>query len=203
MVAQHNTLVILPRTSGNEFTTVDVDPVFLGAGITAHQMSGEAFVKNKLPTLGKSVNLVYLDSVDWTKQPMLIRRGTGLAGEYNLISEYETRHNFDLNNVSCSVSHLKQVLGLLPFMDDKCVIMLEQTWFNATQDVFVGKGGSAVYLLLAEGFTVLSASWKEGYVLLGRNVSAPGLPTLNLDRLNKIQSNLAVRNDIALYDNVV
>lgn len=196
-------LANLARITHNDFISVDVDPVFCGPAVQTAHMSGETFVAEKLPTMNKNICLVYLDSVDWIKQPMTLRKGQGSVDEYNLINQYSFRQGMELNNVNSSLSHLKQIAGMLPFMDDQCVVIFEQTWFHAAFDTFLGKGGPAVYLLMAEGFNLLSATWKEQYVMMGRGISAPGLPNLNIDRLNKRQANPAARGDVVLYDNVV
>ena len=195
-------LASLARTTGNDFITVDTDPILFGQNIQSVVMTGEKFVTDKLPSMGKLVNLVYLDNFDWTQSPVSVRRGDASADMYNLIKEYASTKGVELNNVNSSLAHLRQIKGLLPYMHEECVVLFENTTFNHITDSFVGKGGAAAYALMLEGFSVISASYKETYLLMGRNVAAPGLPNLNLDKLNRIHPDPKVRSDSVLYSNI-
>ena len=189
----------LARQTKNDFITVDIDPVYLGSSIKSVKMAGEDWVQDQLPTIGSKVRLVFMDGFDWTTQPTAVRNGTASPDTYNLISDYEKK-NLQLNNVNSAMAHILQVIGLLPNMEDKCAIMFCDTWFNYTLDTFEGKGAGAVYMLLAEGYNVLSASYQLNYIMMGRGMNSPaGYPNLDMSKLNKIYSGPKKRPDEILY----
>jgi len=192
----------LSRQTLNDFVTVDIDPVYLGPNIQAVTMSGEEWVTTNLPEMGKKISLVFLDGFDWVAQPMQLRSGTVSPDVYNAVDEY-AKKGLVLNNINCAVAHMKQINGMLPYMDDKCVVMFCDTWFNYTLDAFEGKGAGAVYLLLTEGFEIISSSYKSNYVMLARNMrpNAP-MPNLNQARLAVKYEGPKQRPDALLYDNV-
>lgn len=190
----------LANETRNDFITVDIDPIYFGPKIKTATMSGELFVKNRLPELNKQISIAFLDGFDWTYQPVTVRNGSASSDVFNKIDEYSKR-NTTLNNVNSGVSHMTVISGMLPFMAEKCAVMFADTWFNHTTDTFCGKGVGAIYLLLAEGFHLLSNSYKSNYVLLGRNIQhRTVLPVLNLDRLSQKYDGLIKRADALLYD---
>jgi hypothetical protein len=191
----------LARTTGNDFITIDIDPVYLGSQVKTATMTGEAWTKNVLPTLGVKVSIGLLDGFDWTFYPTSVRAGVAGPDVYNLITEYASR-GYVLNNINSAMAHTQQVLNMLPFLNETCAIMFCDTWFNYALDTFEGKGAGAAYLLMAEGFNVVSASPDTKYVLMGRNVRGDGMPTLNFDRLNQVYTGPAKRADTIMYDNI-
>ena len=195
-------LANLARSKGADFLTIDVDPVYVGAGIKTVQLSGEDWTANVLPTLNKKISLLLLDNFDWTAAPTAVRNGTATPDVYNLIKQYAAK-GLVLNNVNSSMAHLTQVLNALPYLDSTCTIMLCDTWFNYTLDTFEGKGAGAVYLLLAEGFRIISASYQSNYLLLGRGTfgSVASLPNLDLSSLNQVYPSKVIRPDAILYVN--
>ena len=194
-------LADLARKTGNDFVTVDIDPVYVGGSLTALTMSGEDFVQNKLPTMGKKVELMYLDGFDWTENPISVRNGTAGQDAYNLISEYEQR-GLVLNNVNSAVTHTIQALGMIPFLADRSVVMFCDTWFNFTLDTFEGKGAGAVYLFLAEGFKIIGASSKSNYNMMGRGIDGnPVQSNIDLTLLNQKYTGISKSASQILYTN--
>lgn len=170
----------LANKTSNDFISIDINPIYLSPNVKTATMSGEEWVDTKLPEIKKKINLVFLDNFDWTAQPSQLRSGTAEADVYNTVDEY-AKKGIVLNNINCALAHMKQINGMLPFMNDKCAVMLCETWFNFTLDTFEGKGAGAVYLLLTEGFEIISASYKSNYILLSRNMR-PSSPMPNLDQ---------------------
>lgn len=175
----------LANQTGNNFITIDIDPVYLNPSINSATMSGEDWVNNQLPALPTpKIGLIFLDNFDWISRPTEVRGGTAGPEIYSAIEEYQKKH-LKLNNVNSALTHLKQVKGMLPYMHDKCVIMFSDTWFNYTLDTFEGKGAGAVYLLMTEGFNVISASNKSNYILMARNIRPKSeMPNLDLSSLS-------------------
>jgi hypothetical protein len=184
----------------NSFVTVDVDSILLNPKIRSVTTSGESWVVNELPKEGKKVGLVFLDNFDWLTSPIAVRQGTAGPETYNLISEYKNKH-MELNNINSTVAHTKQILGLLPYMHTKCAVLLGDTKFNIASDSFSGKGSAAVYILLSEGFSILSASYKSNYILMGRGMREESLPNIDQSALSKIYTGEQKRADTIVYFN--
>lgn len=192
----------LATQTQNDFITVDIDPIYLGPSINAATMSGEQWVSRVLPTLKKKVSLAYLDGFDWIYKPEMVRGGTASVDTYNLIGEY-SKKGLKLNNVESSLSCLRQVIGMLPHLADRCAIIFDDTWFDAKSDTFMGKGGSSVYFLLANGFELLSASPKLSFLMLGRSVKPlHPIVNLNIDSLSYKYSGPKKRLDEVIYSYV-
>ena len=69
----------------------------------------------------------------------------------------------EMNNLDCQVQHLHQMLYLIPYMSDRAVVCVDDTYeYNG---VFIGKGGAVVPYLLAIGYTILEK--EDNGVILG------------------------------------
>lgn len=193
----------LAKQSGNNFITIDIDPVYLHASITSATMSGEEWVEQHLPLLKTpKIGLVFLDNFDWIDRPTEVRNGTASPEVYSAIEEYEKKH-LKLNNVNSALSHLRQIKGMLSYLHDKCVIMFSDTWFNYTLDTFEGKGAGAVYLLMTEGFNVVSASNKSNYVMMTRNIRPRlELPNIDMDSLSEKYTGPSKPANEIIYSNL-
>lgn len=176
----------LANETQNTFITVDVDPVLVGPGATKFTMSGEQFAEKELPKFNKQISLLLLDGFDWIQSPSDVRLGRAGQDTYNLIEQYDSR-NQNLTNVNSAVSHTKQLLKFRPHLADRCAVMFCETWFNWQLDTFEGKGAGGVYVLLADGFKVISAHSNSRYILLARGINADSeMPNLVLDSLNRV-----------------
>lgn len=189
----------LAKKTSNEFVTVDINPIMLGQGIKSFTMSGEQWIREELPKVKKPITLLFLDNFDWTYNPTLVRRGAANPDMSNLIDEYSKR-GLQLDNVQSTLCHTKQLIGILPKMSSKAIVLLGDTWFDASLDTFVGKGSAAVYLLMASGYQVISGSSKEKFIMLGREITPPaGLPSVNLNNLNKVYTGPGKKVDSTVY----
>lgn len=197
-----NYLAALAKETANSFITVDVNPILTGAKIPTATMSGESWVATQLPNLGKRVTLAYMDSGDWIKYPPQVRNGTAESDVINLIADYKTK-GISLDNVSTVTACAQQALGLLPYMQDKSVVMLPDTSFNAGTDSFQGKGSGAAYLFLAAGFRLISASPYDQYIMLGREVQpVREMSNLNRSTLSVKYEGPKIKQDFIVYSNL-
>jgi hypothetical protein len=187
-------------TLGNSFITIDIDPIHLDSKIRAATMTGEQWVVQHLPDENKKIGLVFLDGSDWIEQPILVRNGSASPDVYNMIGEYH-RKGSELNNINTTIAHTKQILGMLPYMQMKCAVLLGDTKFNFASDSFSGKGAAAVYILLSEGFCILSASRNSNCVLMARGMREESLPHINMDALSVKYSGPQKRADSIVYIN--
>ena len=116
----------LAKKTSNEFVTVDINPIMLGQGIKSFTMSGEQWVREELPKVKKPITLLFLDNFDWTYNPTLVRRGAATPDTSNLIDEYSKR-GLQLDNVQSTLCHTKQLIGILPKMSSKAIVLLGDT----------------------------------------------------------------------------
>ena len=107
-----------------------------------------------------------------------------------------------MNNLNSAVTHLKQIDGMLPYMAEKCVVIFEKTWFLHALDTFIGKGSAAVVHLMASGFSLVSCSYKEHYVMLARGMLVNDLPNLDQVSLNQRYTGPRKRADAIIYKNI-
>jgi hypothetical protein len=191
----------LANQSGSDFVTVDPDPIYLGASIKTATMRGEDWVKTELPKTDRKIGVAFIDGFDWIDQPNLVRTGNALPDIVNLIAEYKKK-GMTLNNINSAVVHTKQILGMLPYMHSKCVVLFNNTRFDNQNDAFIGKGAGAVYALLAEGFQILSTSYKSNYVMVGRNIRSVNLMNLNLDTLSEKYMGPPKRQNTIIYNDI-
>ena len=192
----------LAKSTANGFVTIDVDPIYLGPTIETVTMSGEEWVSRQLPNRGSRIGLVYMDGGDWISAPAQIRAGQVNPDITNLISEYE-RKGIKLNNITTMVAQTKQIAGMLPYMINKCAVMLCDTSFSHVTDSFVGKGAGAAYILMAEGFKLIGSSYKQPYLILARGIQGnESMSNLDMDVLDKVYTGPKSRPDVILYKNV-
>lgn len=193
-------LATLANQTSNRFITIDVDPVLVGSGVTKFTMSGEQFAESVLPTFGKQISLLLMDGFDWIQSPSDVRLGKAGQDTYNLITQYESRGE-ELTNINSAVSHTQQLLKIRPYFADRCAVMFCETWFNWQLDTFEGKGAGGVYILLADGFKVISAHPTSRYILLGKNIQpVEDLSNLDVHALNKIYSGPARPPNRIMYN---
>lgn len=191
----------LASATANDFITIDIYPISLPPHIKHATMSGETWAKIQLPNLKQQLSVAYLDGFDWTTDPAAVRNGTAGSDVYNLINQY-ARSGLVLNNLNSSMSHMIQILEMLPYFANKAAVMFTDTWFNYLLDTFEGKGAGGIYLLLAEGFQIISASYKLNYVMLGKNVMGnANMPNLDQSTLNKIYTGVQRPPNQVIYVN--
>lgn len=126
--------------TGTRFISIDPHPTLF----THQRMTGEEFIQNVLPGLGKRVRFAYLDCFDWEyphfDDPNLYP---------DRVEEYAKR-GVVLNNENSQATHLLLAQMLQPYTAKRCLIVLDDTW--SVKDGYDGKGGTAVPWLLENGY---------------------------------------------------
>jgi hypothetical protein len=104
-----------------------------------------------------SIKVLYLDNYDWDWD---------VNEDSSMIAQQRTWYalkGIEMNNLDCQVQHLHQMLYLMPYMSDRAVVCVDDTYeYNG---VFIGKGGAVVPYLLAIGYTILEK--EDNGVILG------------------------------------
>ena len=109
-------------------------------------------------TILKSIKVLYLDNFDWDWETA--KKSTMIEKQQS----WYQQHGLTMTNINSQISHLKQMINLLPRMTDQCVICVDDTYtYNG---VYIGKGGAVVPYLLAHGFGLLQSC--DNGVILGR-----------------------------------
>jgi hypothetical protein len=156
----------LARSHDMAFVTVDLDhqaiqraqrniPQDLHNNCKFYCAEAVEWTKN---TTLENIKVLYLDNFDWdweTTQPS------------TMIQEQQVwyqQYGLTMSNMNSQISHLTQMVNLLPRMADQCVICIDDTYtYNG---VYIGKGGSVVPYLLMHGFGILQS--RDNGVILGR-----------------------------------
>ena len=138
--------------------TVDIDNrsdiVKFIPNVSGHWMPGSQWTAEVLPTLDKKISCVYLDNYDynyWINYPQLVQSQK---------QQYLEQHGIEMNNTDCQVEHLKQIIGLLPYMSKKSVVVCDDTY--RVNDCWIGKCGAVVPYLLVHGFQIVEIEEAHG-----------------------------------------
>jgi hypothetical protein len=105
--------------------------------------------------------MVYLDNFDWDWNPP--KNDPFIKEQQEL---YKTKYGMDMNNVASQSAHVMQVVQLLPYLADKCVIGFDDTFYMPHLGHYTGKGAAAVPLLLAMGFEIMEEYENPVYGLI-------------------------------------
>lgn len=151
--------------------TVDIDDTMFNqqykqiesSAIEFYHMMGSQFVKEVLPTLGVKIKCVYLDNYDWNWNP-----SEKIDHIYNQIDWYKRKYNINMNNMDCQVEHMKQMIGIMPYMSSDGIVVLDDT-YQREDNVFTGKGGPIVTYLLANQYKILDIIPGQGIILQNQN----------------------------------
>lgn len=127
--------------------------------------SGSAWCAEVLPTLNKKIKILYLDNFDWNWNE---------AEPSEMIAKQQAEYRLrgvEMNNFNCVQEHLMQTIYCLPYMDNNCLIICDDTWKCPNLGIYVGKCGPSVHYLVQQGFIILYSN--ECGVVLGRNPVKP------------------------------
>jgi hypothetical protein len=113
----------------------------------AYMMTGEEFLQSVFPALNEKVCYAYLDNFDFNYDP---DNEQWWIGEQR--KQY-AKYGINLNNENSKLAHLTQTKLLLPFCADKCIIHLDDTFYNGY--TWNGKGGTAVPFLLEHNWNIV------------------------------------------------
>lgn len=70
----------------------------------------------------------------------------------NLSQKYKTEFGVDLNNNNCQQEHFAQLMNIIPYLADECIVLFDDTF--TINDFWVGKCGPCVVYLQCLGFTI-------------------------------------------------
>jgi hypothetical protein len=132
------------------FHSIDLDPDVKRRihhhHIIYHTMDGLHWAKNILPHLSLRVSVLYLDNFDYNWD---INQWNDHINQQK--TWYQTR-GLTMDNQSCQVEHMKQLLGAWPYLGPGSVVVLDDTY--TLNDCWVGKGGGCVIYMLSQGWKI-------------------------------------------------
>lgn len=151
--------------------TVDVDPVnceFVNnldlPNVNVLNMTGEEYLKD-FPKHISYISFLYLDNFDWDWHPERTE---------SFVLDQQKRYKelgLEMTNLNSQRAHLLQAELALPALGDKCLVVLDDTWYNKWWGHFSGKGGAVVPFLLNHGFELLHTEEEPEYgTILGRGI---------------------------------
>ena len=119
---------------------------------------GAEWTKRVLPELNPTIRIVYLDNFDWDWET---------EKHSDMIEQQKAwykKRNIQMTNLNSQVSHLTQMINIMPYLAPKCIVCVDDTYDY--KGVFIGKGGAVVPYLLSNGFGMLE--YHSHTVILGR-----------------------------------
>jgi hypothetical protein len=120
--------------------------------------TGSTWAKNFAQT-HTSIALLYLDNFDYMYD---INDANTNEITKKQIQDYAIR-GIEMNNESCQIEHMKQLLALYNSFNQDTVIMFDDTYkFN---DCWIGKCGPCVTYLLCQGYEVLEWTTDCGMIM--------------------------------------
>lgn len=151
------------KKAGNKFYTVDFDynaPTFSEAN--QYRMMGELFFEDHFPKEEK-ICFAYLDGFDW-----IYDEPDGWIPDWIPDQiEYYSRYGLEMNNENSQLSHLTLTKAVAEHAAEKCVIVFDDTFYDYFTGDPGGKGGTAIYWLLEQGWHDIEIS--EGGAVAFRN----------------------------------
>lgn len=101
---------------------------------------------------GPKIHILYLDNFDWDwgatdKEERKLYEA--LAEQYANAGQY-------LSNENSILTHLRQMINLLPSMADDCYVVIDDTYRNDPGFMWAGKGAAVIPYLQAHGFKVIN-----------------------------------------------
>lgn len=133
-------------------------------------LPGEEFLANHFQHNGERISAAYLDNFDWMYQPEIYRTENKPDFLNKLVKEY-AENGLDLNNVNSSMAHLTQSILIDRYSAEQCAILFDDTWFDYTHEVYLGKGSAAVIYLLNRGWRVAQEISPQSHaVMVTKNI---------------------------------
>lgn len=127
--------------------------------LSCHVQSGTNWIKDAYPSINRRVSLLYLDNFDWiwdvSQIPNWIQQQ---------INQYRNEFSIDMNNDNCQQEHFNQMMAIMPYMADRCLVIADDTFL--VNGAWSGKCGAVVVLLRNMGFKLLEVD--QGGVVLAR-----------------------------------
>lgn len=140
----------------NEYVPVELDKTIFEK-LTFYEMPGSQFAERVMPKLGRRIKVLYLDNFDWDWDPDIDNFPDRQRPDWMKIQiDWYKQRNINLDNLSCQVEHLKQMMYLMPFMSADAVVICDDTYRYKPNDAFTGKCGAVVPFLVANGYKIKS-----------------------------------------------
>ncbi len=134
-------------------------------GIVWHQADGYEWAKDVFPSLGKRISCLYLDNFDYDWN--ITQPNSNIQKQKQ---EYQERFGIEMNNMNCQVAHLQQMMTLLPYMNQRSIVVCDDTYLS--NDCWIGKCGTVVVYLVSHGYRIVDTEKVGGYsygVILARD----------------------------------
>jgi hypothetical protein len=126
-----------------------------------HVGSGSSWCQQYSANIGKRIGLLYLDNFDYDWD---INQVNKMIQDQKI--EYLNNYGVTMNNQTCQIEHMKQIIALTPWLASQCIVMFDDTYrYN---DCWIGKCGPAVVYLLALGFEIVRDEEREFGVIMIR-----------------------------------
>jgi hypothetical protein len=128
---------------------------------------GEDFLVNwQSTTPDEKISLAYLDNFDWDY--WLGRQEESFVPLQK--QHYRETMKVEMLNLNSQITHLVQAVRMLPLMSDNSIVICDDTWYQPSEGIFIGKCSAAIPFLMINGYKILH---QDGYrqnsgVILGR-----------------------------------
>lgn len=99
----------------------------------------------------RKFSIVYLDNYDWNYWGA---SENGLIRNQRKIYEKHHPESEPFDNVHSQMAHLNQAIGLTDMLTPNSVVICDDTWFDQTNQIYLGKCGAAIPYLISIGFEV-------------------------------------------------
>ncbi len=108
----------------------------------------------------RQIKVLYLDNFDWDWEPSLP------SEDIQKQQAWYRKMGLEMTNLNCQASHLDQMITLMPYMSQRSVVCIDDTYLY--NGVYIGKGGAVVPYLMTQGYQILQSG--EYGVILGRGI---------------------------------
>ena len=112
--------------------------------------TGHQWCRDILPTLNKTIKVLYLDNFDWLYSNWDKNIPDWVVDQIN---SYASR-GVVLNNTNSQEEHRLQALYCLPYMDKQSIVLMDDTWPDIGVDAWDGKCATVIPLLRENGYTI-------------------------------------------------
>jgi hypothetical protein len=123
-------------------------------GIFWYQADGSTWARDVFPKLNKTISCLYLDNFDYNWDVANTNADT-----YKQQQEYLEKWGIEMNNLNCAAAHLQQMILLLPFMNQKSIVICDDTY--PSNDCWLGKCGAVIVYLSLNGYQIVKAENPE------------------------------------------
>ena len=116
---------------------------------------GSEWGKTYKQKVGKKISVLFLDNYDYIYNMDKVQEDWLKKH----ISRYDKYFSIKMNNQSCQVEHLLQLIYLFPHLTDDCIVAFDDTYLH--NDCWIGKCGPGVIYLLANDFQILYSNGNQ------------------------------------------